>query len=526
MSQPDAIWGNDRRTVVLVAHNVSTRYLAYVVDALIGLVMLPFNLSHLGMAAYGLWVLTTSITAYFSMLDLGYGGALVRFVAQYRAKRDSRTLNEILSTLFVVYAGIGALTYAGVLIIAANLDLFTRLTPEQTDVARTLVLIVGANVALRFLFGVFGSVIVGFQRYHLNNVTSIGMSIAVALVNVAVLLAGYGLVTLVAATTAVRIATLFVYRLNAYRVYPGLSINPRLFSLERLRDVSGFSVFMLVLDGAYKLNYSTDILVIGAFIGAPAVALWAPAQRLGEMTLRISNQLSEAMFPVVVDCDASQREERLRTIFIQGTRLSLATVIPIAGGLAILAHPLLTAWIDASFTQTATILQILAVIVMVRVGSSTASVVLKGAGMHKHLTLMIGATAITNIALSIALIPSLGLNGVAIGTLIPIATVSLFGLFPTACRRAGVSPLQLVREAFLPAIWPAVIAGGVLMVTRDRMPATLIAVAVQLAGGVALYLAFFALAIGDKDRREYKRHADVLFKRGSRMSPVGTANAL
>ena len=75
------LWREDGGTVSAVAHNVSTRYLAYVVDAILGVVMLPFNLAHLGMAAYGLWMLTTSFTVYFAMLDLGYGGALVRFVA-------------------------------------------------------------------------------------------------------------------------------------------------------------------------------------------------------------------------------------------------------------------------------------------------------------------------------------------------------------------------------------------------------------------------------------------------------------
>ncbi len=110
MSEPQALpndarlWREDGGTVSAVAHNVSTRYLAYVVDAILGVVMLPFNLAHLGMAAYGLWMLTTSFTVYFAMLDLGYGGALVRFVAQYRAKRDARALNEVLSTFSFVYA--------------------------------------------------------------------------------------------------------------------------------------------------------------------------------------------------------------------------------------------------------------------------------------------------------------------------------------------------------------------------------------------------------------------------------------
>jgi O-antigen/teichoic acid export membrane protein len=524
-------WGDDDHTVVQVAHNVSTRYLAYLIDALIGLVMLPFNLAHLGMAAYGLWVLTSSITIYFSMLDLGYGGALVRFVAEYRAKRDRQALNEVLSTLSVIYTGIAIVTYAIVMALAFNLTSIVKVSPEQVTTSRMLLLIIGANVALRFIFGVYGGVIVGFQRYHLNNVTSIVTSIAVALVNVFVLLSGYGIVELVAATTAVRVLALLVYRINAHRVFPGLAIDWRLFRAKRLREVTGFSVFMLLLDFAYKLNYSSDVLVIGAFIGAPAVALWSPAQRLTEVMLRLSNQLSEALFPIVVDCDASQSARRLRMLFLQGTRLSLATVVPIAGGTALLAGPLLTAWIGHSFSAAATgtttaITQILALVVLVRVGSSTASVVLKGAGLHRSLTWLICVTAIANLVLSIVLIPPFGLTGVAIGTLLPVGAVSVFGLIPAACRRVGVSLIELTREALWPAMWPAGIAAALVIVTRDRFPVSLMMVAVQLAMGAAIYYALFLLAVGSDGRQEYVRHASILLKRSpGRVGSVGTANA-
>ena len=80
---------------------------------IIGLLMLPFNLHHLGTDAYGLWMLLGSMAVHFSVLDLGYGGALVKFMAQYRAHRERARLNEIASTLFFVFAGIGVLAYAG-----------------------------------------------------------------------------------------------------------------------------------------------------------------------------------------------------------------------------------------------------------------------------------------------------------------------------------------------------------------------------------------------------------------------------
>ena len=80
----------DEGETLTVARNVSTRYLAIGVEAILGLVILPFNVAHLGTAAYGLWMLTASVTTYFSVLDLGYSGALVKFVAQYRARRMSQ----------------------------------------------------------------------------------------------------------------------------------------------------------------------------------------------------------------------------------------------------------------------------------------------------------------------------------------------------------------------------------------------------------------------------------------------------
>src|SRR5439155_20477745 len=115
------IWGAvEQRPLGTVARNLSTRYLAIGTDAAIGLLLLPFNVRHLGPSAYGLWMLTASMTTYFSVLDLGFGGSIVRFVAHYRAKRDATGLNEIASTLFGIFAVVGCVAYAVFLVLAFN----------------------------------------------------------------------------------------------------------------------------------------------------------------------------------------------------------------------------------------------------------------------------------------------------------------------------------------------------------------------------------------------------------------------
>jgi O-antigen/teichoic acid export membrane protein len=474
--------------------------------------MLPFNLEHLGKPLYGLWILTASITTSFGLLDLGYGGSLVRFIAQYRSLGDRRSLNAILSTLFVVYALIGLATCGIALVLAANIDSIFRIDPADVPAAQQVLLIISIYVAGRFVFSVYGGVVVGFQRYHMNNVVSIIMSVAVAAVNVAVLLAGFGLVALVAATTGTRLLCLLLYRRNAHRVFPEMHIRVRDFSQARLREVSGFSIYMLLFSLGQKLNFAADTLVLGAFVGPAAVAVWAPAQRLSHLLTRLTNQLNDALFPVVVDSDATNRTGRLRETLVHGTRLSLAMVVPLAGGVAFVAHPLIEAWVGPTFAESAIILQFLAVLVVLRVGTSTASVILQGAGEHARLTAYVGVTGLANLALSIALVKPYGLIGVAIGSIIPVAAMSATATFPQACRRVGLPLSRGLREAVWPAVWPAIPAIGWLQVSPVFDDNHLVSLAVALAVGAAIYVAlFFCVALGRAERTGYiRRLRDVL----------------
>jgi len=355
-AQTKSPWGTEHPQISLVARTITMDYLATCVELLLGIFMLPFNTSHLGKSAYGLWVLTASITVYFGMLNLGYAESLVKFVSQYRAQKDATRLNEIISTMFFVFAGVGALAYAAAMILASDLGRLLSLSPEQARTGRYLLLIISAYVALGFPFSVFGAVVNGFQRKYLNGSIAIATSILVAVVNVIVLLLGYGLVELVACTTAIRLLSYLGYRLTAYRVFPALRISTRHVRLSRLKELTAFSVYMLLIDIANKLNYATDVLVIGVFLNTAAVAIWAVAQRLTELTRRLTDQLSHALFPVVVDSATIGDNERLRLLFLQATRLSLAMVLPVCAVLALLSQQVVLLWVGPQFIESVPII--------------------------------------------------------------------------------------------------------------------------------------------------------------------------
>lgn len=502
---PDArIWGPPDRTLDLMARNVSTRYLAILVDGIIGLLLLPFNIAHLGPAAYGLWILTTSVTWFFGVLDLGYGGAVVKFIAQYRAWRDRDALNQILSTMAVVFTAVGLVCLVVTGVLAWQIDSLFKLEPGQAPTARAVLLLVGTYLSIRFAFAIFGSVVYGFQRYYLNNAVSIGVSVSVAAINVAVLSAGHGLVTMVAATTALRVLSLGLFAWNAYRVFPGLRVRPSLFRRERLKEVTGFSVYMLVLDWSAKLNYSSDPLVIGAILNTTAVAVWTVGQRLSQLAQQLTNQLNDALFPIVVDSDAAQQDDRLRRILVHGTKISLALGAPLCVGVIVLADPLIHRWVGPGFAGSVLPTQILMAVVLVRVSTSSANLILKGAGQHALLAYSNATTAVVNVILSIVLIRPYGLVGVALGTLLPVSVSSVCVLYPAACRRVGIPLRRPLLEAIWPALWPAAVVAALLWFVRPSPPTPFLVLALYLAAGALLYwTVFLLLAIGAGERRFY-----------------------
>jgi O-antigen/teichoic acid export membrane protein len=416
--------------------------------------------------------------------------------------------------MFFLFVGFGLIAYLAAILLAVSLGRLFHLSPDQIQVGRIVLLVTSVNVACGIAFSVFGGVINGFQRYDLNNIVGAGSSIIAGVVNVAVLVAGYGLVELVVATTTVRVLTYWVYRANAYRVFPALQLRPRLVSRARLNEVTGFSIYMALIDWANKLNYSVDALVIGAFLNTGSVAVWSVGQRLAETTQRLTNQLNEVIFPTIVDHDTSKRLGRLQRILLAGTRLSLAAVLAVGGALWLMADALVRAWVGPDFAGSVIIVRLLALAVMVRVATSTSSTLLKAAGRHRLVASTNILTAAANLTLSIALVTHLELAGVALGTLVPVSLSAIFVMFPAGCRRVGVPVRVALARAVWPALWPVVVMWAYVEATRGLVGASLVAVAAEMMAAAAVYAAtFLFFGASAAERRFCVEHARRLVTR-------------
>jgi len=476
-----------------VMTGTATKYVLLAVNLALGIVLMPFTVRHLGASEYGLWMLVASLTYYFQLLDLGYGSGLVRHVAEADATGNVDGVNRILSTFVVVYAALGLAAGLGTIgLMLWAVPRFPHLSADEVRRGQLVLAMIGVRTAIGFPMTVFGAATTARQRFALNNCVAIVIALVNGAVTYAVLVAGYGLLMLVACTSALGLASYAAYAWTARIAFPEMRIRPSLFSRHLVREVTTFSVYVFIIDIAIQIGFNLDNVVVGAALGTSAVAVYAVTLRLADYQRQLCNQFNGFLFPIVVRLRASGSQEALQSMLIEATRIALVLVTGVTIAVIGFGRPLLIEWMGPGFEAGAVPLYVLALAGIVLVGQGPLGNILLGTGRHRLVAFVSLGEAIANLALSLILVRRFGLLGVAVGTAVPIAIANLCILLPAACRQVEV---PLVR--FIGLVVPASIAGAVPAIAVCAAfrvwlpPASLAAI---LAEGAAVGIVYLAAA--------------------------------
>ena len=80
--------------------------LSYVVLGLsnvVGLLYTPYMLRMMGQSEYGLYSLVASVIAYLTILDLGFGNAIIRYTAKFRAEGKTEEQYSMFGMFIILY---------------------------------------------------------------------------------------------------------------------------------------------------------------------------------------------------------------------------------------------------------------------------------------------------------------------------------------------------------------------------------------------------------------------------------------
>jgi O-antigen/teichoic acid export membrane protein len=282
--------------------------------------------------------------------------------------------------------------------------------------------------------------------------------------------------------------------------------------------VTGFSVYLAIIDWSSRLNYTVDTFMIGIFLNTTAVGIYSVGLRLSEALFRMTNQLQVFLFPAVVHRAVEGRLAEQRQLLRRATRFQLAVAMALCGSVAAVADVLIRTWIGTGFEEGVLTAQLLAVIVILRAWMAMPGTLLKGCGRHVFVAKVSAFSAVANVLLSVVLVKAFGIVGVALGTLIPVAATAAFLMFPVACREVELSVAEGYRQVVWPAVWPAIFVIAALAYTRHAIPLRLIAVLAHLAlGAVAYGVLFVAFGLEREERHWFTGKLTELWRRRSQM---------
>ena len=455
----------------------ATKYVLLAANIAIGVFLMPYTVRHLGTSEYGLWMLVASMTAYFSLFDLGYGNGLVRHVAHADARGDIPLVNQILSTFVVIYLGLGVLVVIAAAGMMAWVPYFPKLNPSDVPLARFILAVIGIRIALGFPMTVFGAVTTARQRFALNNLVATASAIVNAAVQFTLLARGHHVRAVVAGSVTVDLLTYGAYAWTARRAFPALRLRFSMFRTSLVRDVTAFSLYVFVISVAVQIGFNLNNIVVGAALGTSAVAVYAVTLRLADTQRNLSNQFNTLMFPVVVRYGAANDPDALRRMLLEGTRLSMTLVCGLTVCLIGFARPLIVRWMGPGFDGAVLPLYVLAITGIVLIGQAPLGNILLGTGRHRLVAFVSLAEALANFALSVLLVRRYGLVGVAFGTAIPVFIANVFVLAPAVCRQLDVSLLGFGRDvATAPLVGAAASSLAVWLVRTAWPPQSLLAI--------------------------------------------------
>jgi O-antigen/teichoic acid export membrane protein len=370
-------------------------------------------------AEYGLYgIVLVPATLINLFRDWGVNSAMTRYIAGLRGSNRDEEIHDFIvaGLIFEVASGIllSFLCLFSAVFIASTI--FRR--PESAS----YIAIVSASIISGSLLAASQAGFIGFERMGLNSFTLICQAIVYAVAGPALVLLGYsirgavvGYVLGVAAAGIIGVATFYALLLRPLR-------------RKRTKNSSIAKALKAMLNYGVPLSIGsilTGILAqIYIFIAVPITSnatygSYVASANFTVLLTFFSTPIQTVLFPTFAKLDPQHEHELIRTIFASSIKYASILIVPAAMILMVLSGPLVGTLYGQKYAYAPFFLTLAAINALyVVLGGNSVSGFLSGFGETRTVMKWNIITVIVGIPLSILLIPTFGITGLIIASLI------------------------------------------------------------------------------------------------------------
>ena len=393
-------------------------YISIILNNIIGLLYTPFMLRMMGQSEYGLYSLVASVVAYLTILDFGFGNAIIRYTAKFRAENRLKEQYEMFGMFLFLYSAIGIFTLLIGLCLYFNVDfLFERsMNMEELNKIRIMMLLMVFNIAITFPFSIFGSIITAYENFIFQKAINIVRIILNPIVMCVMLLMGYRAIGMVVVTTLFNVLTLLI---NCWYCYHRLHIHVIIgrFNWTFLKEIMIYSFWIFLNAIMDRIYWSSGQFILGIYAGAKAVAIYAVAISLENIYMSFSTAISGVFLPRITSMITQKENEKsMSDLFIRTGRIQYIIMSFILIGFILFGKQFIIIWAGSDYSEAYYITLLFFVPLTIPLIQNLGITILQARNQMKFRSVSYVIIAIISLGLSVFLVSYYGGIGCALST--------------------------------------------------------------------------------------------------------------
>ena len=329
-------------------------YAIIILNAAIGLLYTPYMLHKLGQSEYGLFSLVSSVISYLTLMDFGFGNAVVRYTAKYRAEGKTDEQYYLFGMLFIFYAIISVLVFAGGIIISCNAENMFDGTMNSLAIekAKMMLIILAFNMMITFVFQIFGAIITAYEDFVFQKTIQIIRLILNTLTMIILLHSGYRAVAMVIAITVFNVISLLI---NLVYCKSKLKIKLKFghFDKKLAAEIAVYAFWIFLNAIMDKIYWSTGQFVLGITSGTIAVSVFAVAINFEHIYMSFSTAINGVFLPKVTGMVANnQNVKAISDLFIKTGRIQYIIMAFVFAGFCVFGSQFIKIWAGEEYADS------------------------------------------------------------------------------------------------------------------------------------------------------------------------------
>ncbi len=475
--------------------------------------MFPVMVRNLGVARYGLWMLISEVTGYYSYVGLGIRAGVVYYAASYLAQGQTRELNRIVSTSIWALAVVGAaLALAGFALAAAFPSMFASPSLDSRETHRSIVIMAFA-VGLSLPIEAMNSVLTANKRLDIVSLIEMISRSAISAAMLISVVKGLGLVPLSFIQLGAKIIIVPCTYVAIRRTLPDVSFSVRFWNSACLIRLCRFGLPSLMIGLGWLAASRTDLIVAGMALGISTVAYYSIPRSLMEYADSGIRAIAWSFTSHLTHLHAQDKSEDMVRLYLRGARLTGLIVFLLAAHIAAFGTAFLSIWQGSVFVtgpwqqRSSVVLLILLAAFLPRLVQNMATQLFYATNRLNYLMWISLLEGAIKLVLSLLLVRPYGLAGVALSNVLPMLCFEGLAIPIYLFRRYPFHLRAYIRDVIcrpLLAGIPAYLAGAALVQWRSPQHWPLFLFEVSLTATLGLSSAV-AFGTTKEDREDFRQ---------------------